>query len=107
MPLSPWNRRSRSPQVRKLNDIHCLNANELDLSGAWQIAFDPEEAGDRHGWTNGHWAEARSESVQVPAVWNIAFPDAEGIGFYRKVFDLPGGWDGKAVQLHFEGKLPG
>ena len=76
---------------------------ELDLSGAWQIAFDPEEAGDRHGWTNGHWPEARSESIQVPAIWNIAFPDAEGIGFYRKVFDLPADWDGKAVQLHFDG----
>jgi beta-galactosidase len=76
---------------------------ELDLSGTWQIAFDPEEAGDRHGWTNGHWPEARSESIQVPAIWNIAFPDAEGIGFYRKVFDLPADWDEKAVQLHFDG----
>ena len=56
---------------------------ELDLSGAWQIAFDPETAGDRNGWTNSHWPEARSESIQVPAIWNIAFPDAEGIGFYR------------------------
>jgi Beta-galactosidase/beta-glucuronidase len=76
---------------------------ELDLSGTWQIAFDPGEVGDRHGWTMGHWPEARSESIQVPAIWNIAFPDAEGIGFYRKVFDLPADWDGKAVQLHFEG----
>ena len=76
---------------------------ELDLSGTWQIAFDPEDAGDRHGWTNGHWPEARSESIQVPTIWNIAFPDAEGIGFYRKVFDLPADWDGKAVQLHFDG----
>jgi beta-galactosidase len=76
---------------------------ELDLSGTWQIAFDPEEAGDRHGWTNGHWPEARSESIQVPAIWNIAFPDAEGIGFYRKVFDLPDDWDGKVIKLHFDG----
>jgi beta-galactosidase len=77
--------------------------SELDLSGAWQIAFDPEEAGDRQGWTTGHWPQARSESIQVPAIWNIAFPDAEGIGYYRKVFDLPAGWDGKAIQLHFDG----
>ncbi len=76
---------------------------ELDLSGVWQIAFDPEEAGDRHGWTNGHWPEARSESIQVPAIWNIAFPDAEGIGFYRRIFDLPADWHGKAVELHFDG----
>ena len=77
--------------------------SELDLSGAWQIAFDPGEAGDQEGWANGHWPEARSESIQVPAIWNIAFPDAEGIGFYRKVFDLPADWDGKAAQLHFDG----
>src|SRR5690349_4622522 len=77
--------------------------SELDLSGVWQIAFDPEEVGDRHGWTNGHWPEGRSESIQVPAVWNIAFPDAEGIGFYRTVFDLPADWDGKAIKLHFDG----
>jgi beta-galactosidase len=76
---------------------------ELDLSGTWQIAFNSEEAGDRSGWARGHWSEARSESIQVPAIWNIAFPDTEGIGFYRKVFDLPAGWDGKAVQLHFDG----
>jgi beta-galactosidase len=76
---------------------------ELDLSGTWQIAFDPGEAGDRQDWTNGHWPEARSESIQVPAIWNIAFPDAEGIGFYRKVFDLAADWHEKAVQLHFEG----
>jgi beta-galactosidase len=76
---------------------------ELDLSGTWQIAFDSGEGGDWHGWTNGHWPETRSESIQVPAIWNIAFPDAEGIGFYRKLFDLPVGWDGKAIQLHFDG----
>jgi beta-galactosidase len=76
---------------------------ELDLSGTWQIAFDPEGAGDRREWTNGHWPEARSASIQVPAIWNIAFPDAEGIGFYRKVFDLPADWNGKAVKLHFDG----
>ena len=76
---------------------------KLDLSGTWQIAFDSGEVGQQHAWTNGHWPEAQSASIQVPAIWNIAFPDVEGIGFYRKVFDLPTDWDGKAVQLHFDG----
>lgn len=76
---------------------------ELDLSGSWQIAFDPEEAGDRNGWASGYWPHARTELIQVPAIWNIAFPDAEGVGFYRRFFDLPAGWDGKAIQLHFDG----
>ncbi|HLO29170.1 MAG TPA: glycoside hydrolase family 2 TIM barrel-domain containing protein [Anaerolineales bacterium] len=76
---------------------------ELDLSGAWQIAFDPEEIAEVQGWTKGYWPEARSDSIHVPEIWNIAFPDAEGIGFYRKVFDLPVDWDGKAIKLHFDG----
>ena len=76
---------------------------ELDLSGAWQLAFDPAEVGHSSGWANGNWPESHSERVQVPALWNVSFPDAEGVGFYRKVFDLPPGWEGKAVLLHFEG----
>jgi hypothetical protein len=77
--------------------------SELDLSGDWQIVFDPHEAESRPGWSDGHWPEARSERIQVPAIWNIAFPDAGSVGYYRKVFDLPADWDGKAIQLHFEG----
>src|SRR5689334_8434181 len=77
--------------------------SELDLSGVWQIAFDPGEVGDVQSWAKGHWPETSSVSIQVPAVWNIAFPDAEGIGFYRKLFDLPADWNGKAIKLHFDG----
>lgn len=75
---------------------------ELDLSGLWQLAFDPGETGLVDCWTDGHWPD-NSERIQVPSIWNIDFPDAEGIGFYRKVFDLPPGWEGRAVQLHFGG----
>ena len=48
---------------------------ELDLSGTWQLAFDRDQVCDRQGWARGHWTEAHSESIQVPAIWNITFPD--------------------------------
>lgn len=76
---------------------------ELDFSGLWQIAFDPESIGDAGGWASGHWPESRSQQIQVPEIWNIAYPDAEGVGFYRKVFDLPTDWEGKTIQVHFDG----
>ncbi len=51
----------------------------------------------------GNWPEAQADWVSVPAPWNITHPDAEGVGFYRKIFTLPANWIGRAIQLHFDG----
>src|SRR5262245_61712182 len=75
----------------------------LDLAGSWQLAFDPACAGLPDGWVSGHWPEAQSHSVQVPSIWNITHPAAEGIGFYRKLFVPPADWAGRVVYLHFGG----
>jgi beta-galactosidase len=75
----------------------------LDLSGPWQLAFDLGGEGIRDGWMAGSWPEARSDRVQVPAIWNITHPDAEGVGFYRKAFTIPADWRGEVLQLRFGG----
>ena len=75
----------------------------LDLSGPWQLAFDPGGEGIRNGWIDRNWPEERSDRVEVPAIWNVTHPDVEGIGFYRKVFAVPSEWQGKVWQLHFGG----
>ncbi len=75
----------------------------LELAGLWQLAFDPACEGIRAGWALGHWPEARAERVQVPALWNVTHPDAEGVGFYRRVFTVPADWQGRVVRLHFRG----
>ena len=54
---------------------------KLDLSGQWQLAFDPTGEGLAKGWMDRNWPEAQSDWVQVPAVWNVTHPDAEGVGF--------------------------
>ena len=75
----------------------------LDLSGFWQLAFDADGEGIREGWIDGKWPEGRAERVQVPALWNVAYPDAEGVGFYRKTFAVPAEWQGRVLRLHLSG----
>jgi hypothetical protein len=75
----------------------------LDLAGGWQLAFDPDGQGARAGWPPGRWPEARAERVQVPAIWNVTHPDADGIGYYRRTFAVPVGWAGRVVRLNVGG----
>jgi beta-galactosidase len=75
----------------------------LDLSGPWQLAFDTGGEGIRAGWMEDNWPEDHSTWVQVPALWNITHPNAEGVGFYRKHFTIPTAWDGPVLRLHFVG----
>jgi beta-galactosidase len=78
---------------------------KIDLGGPWEIVFDSQSEGLHLGWTNGGWPAQRSQSVQVPAIWNIEYPQADGIGFYRTIFTVPDSWSGRPVLLHFEGVI--
>lgn len=75
----------------------------LDLSGSWELVFDPNDEGVAQGWMSGDWPARDAGPVHVPAVWNLTHPDAAGVGFYRRMLTLPSEWAGKALELHFEG----
>src|SRR5688500_5651539 len=75
----------------------------LDLAGPWQIVFDPDGTGAQRGWTAGQYPAAQAESIQVPSIWNVAYPDAEGIGYYRRLVEVPAHWAGRAVRLNVDG----
>ena len=75
----------------------------IDLAGSWQIAFDPDGQGVAAGWTSGRWPEDESERTYVPSVWERTHPEAEGIGFYRKIFTVPPDWAQRVLYLRFEG----
>src|SRR5439155_7195159 len=75
----------------------------LNLAGSWQLAFDSERIGLQAGWVSGRWPDAVSDVVQVPSIWNVTHPTIEGVGFYRKRFNLPADWAGQALRLHFGG----
>ena len=77
--------------------------DKLNLAGTWQIAFDPANVGLKDGWAGPRWPEDHALPVEVPGIWNIAYPDMEGIGFYRTEFTIPDSWVGKNVLLRFDG----
>jgi hypothetical protein len=77
--------------------------DQLNLAGEWELAFDPAELGLAHGWTTGAFPASEARPVQVPGIWDLAYPEKRGVGFYRRTFQAPAAWAGKAVLLHFGG----
>jgi beta-glucuronidase len=62
----------------------------FDLSGFWEIRFDPENAGEALGWKAG-FSDGRP--IAVPASWNEQFAELRdylGLAWYQTLFELPG-----------------
>ncbi|TET48870.1 MAG: beta-galactosidase, partial [Anaerolineales bacterium] len=73
----------------------------VDLSGFWDIRFDPEERGREAGWSEGF---SGHRPIAVPASWNDQFEDWRdylGNAWYQTRFDLPWGWEGRRSVLRF------
>ncbi len=60
-----------------------------DLSGLWELRFDPEQAGESARWPSGF---PGGRPVAVPASWNDQFEDMRdylGFAWYQTRFDSP------------------
>jgi beta-glucuronidase len=71
----------------------------IDLSGFWELRFDPEDQGHPAGWNDGF---SEGHPVAVPASWNDQFAewrDYLGQTWYQTHFDLPWGWDATQQQI--------
>jgi beta-glucuronidase len=65
----------------------------IDLSGFWELRFDPEGQGIQAGWMNGFEG---GRPAAVPASWNDLFEDGRdylGQTWYQTCFGLPWGYD--------------
>src|SRR5215207_9389767 len=65
----------------------------IDLSGFWDLRFDPAGTGTAAGLPNG-FSDGRPAAV--PASWNDQFEDMRDYlshTWYQTTFDLPWGWD--------------
>ena len=65
----------------------------IDLSGFWDLRFDPEDRGIPAGWSAGFEG---GRPAAVPASWNDQFEDWRdylGNTWYQTRFDLPWGWE--------------
>jgi beta-galactosidase/beta-glucuronidase len=74
------------------------------LNGLWEFAFDDADKGRKERWSSG---KALPDKILVPFTFEAAL---SGIGkgqeihervWYRRTFDVPAGWGGKQVLLHF------
>jgi beta-glucuronidase len=75
----------------------------VDLSGFWELRFDPQDEGHSEGWSNGF---RNGRPVAVPASWNDQFENGRdylGRTWYQRTFDLPWSWNpsGQRIQLRF------
>ena len=71
----------------------------IDVSGFWDLRFDPESTGSAAGFPNG-FSDGRPAAV--PASWNEQFEDGRdylGHTWYQTTFDLPWGWDTARQQI--------
>ena len=83
-----------------------LQRNEwLNLNGAWEFRFDPQDRGIDEGWYRSDlpWPL----EITVPFCWESKLSgihDLTGqqIGWYRREVDVPSEWAGKRVWLRFE-----
>ena len=76
----------------------------IDLSGFWDLRFDPHGEGYPSGWSEGF---ANGRPAAVPASWNDQFEDWRdylGNTWYQTTFTLPWGWDmeRQSIRLRFE-----
>jgi hypothetical protein len=69
----------------------------LSLDGNWEFRTDPD--GRLTLDTAGAW-----RTISVPAPWQSQAPDLReyrGVAWYRHSFEIPAGWNGRSVVLHF------
>jgi beta-glucuronidase len=76
-----------------------------DLSGVWQIAFDPDCVGEAEGWPTKLPTE-KSLAIAVPGSWNEQLAEAGymnyvGDAWFQKKFFLPAKASGQSLILHF------
>jgi len=77
---------------------------QVDLSGIWDLRFDPQNEGYEATWHKG-FEDARPAAV--PASWNEQFEDGRdylGATWYHTTFTVPWGWaaDSHNIWLRFE-----
>ncbi len=77
----------------------------LNLNGAWEFCFDAEDAGIGQEWFAGQ-AGPFDLKIVVPFPWESELSgvhrrDYRGVGWYRRTFEVPRGWQGRRVALKF------
>ncbi|WP_156430835.1 glycoside hydrolase family 2 protein [Paenibacillus sp. FJAT-26967] len=76
----------------------------LCLNGEWEFSFDDARVGDAENWHQPGVAFERT--ITVPFTFQsklsgIGDPAIHDLVWYRRRFEIPAGWSGKRILLHF------
>lgn len=90
----------------------------VDLCGEWWFRTDPDDAGEAAKWFEAASGPGDQDAgvaatpagsaawrvVRVPHTWQVedALVDHRGVGWYRRVFDVPVEWSASVVRVEFE-----
>jgi len=70
----------------------------VSLDGTWSVVFDEKNSGKRRGFAK---KLPRGKPIEVPGVWEQVRPLYDGVGWYKRTFDVPQAWLGETVRLRF------
>ncbi|MEK5278429.1 MULTISPECIES: glycoside hydrolase family 2 protein [Paenibacillus] len=78
----------------------------LSLNGEWDFTFDDEDVGEEEQWYRADTKGLFSQVIQVPFAFQsklsgIEDPSFHDVVWYRRTFEVPEGWNGKRIVLHF------
>ena len=76
----------------------------VSLNGVWQLKPDLYEEGLAADWQATNYPAHDWDELKVPGNWDLKneYAAYAGTAWYRKQFEVPATWTGKAIRLHFE-----
>ncbi|MGD2175034.1 MAG: GNAT family N-acetyltransferase [Candidatus Brocadiaceae bacterium] len=77
---------------------------EMRLNGLWRFQPDVYGEGEDAGYWRAEYDAGRWREVRVPSTFDSCLPGLdfyEGVGWFRRSFSVPAGWEGRRVVLRF------
>jgi beta-galactosidase/beta-glucuronidase len=83
-----------------------LRKEWLSLNGEWDFCFDDADTGEEERWYLEGANAPFIQKINVPFAFQsklsgIEDPSFHDVVWYRRTFEIPEGWDGKRIVLHF------
>jgi beta-glucuronidase len=88
------------------HDVQMLSTACIDLCGLWRFQPDAFDDGERMGYAQAQVDTRRWREVAVPCAFDDISPQLaayEGVGWFRRTFDVPAEWLNEHIVLRFEG----
>ncbi len=83
-----------------------MDTDLLDLGGIWRFQPDPASEGEKLGYFRADYAMRFWREVRLPADFETCHPALdcyEGVGWFRRVVNVPENWRDRRVTLNFAG----